>query len=111
MIYTRRHSQRNLVNPDIALSAGKNAAEFKEVNLLEEIFEVTTFSIILSAGSFEFSADKNIHEVIESQNYFTILDGDGRHCLVLNKDKVESFEFVLKKDKKKEKEEKKEKEK
>lgn len=93
MRFSRRHNQFNLIEKDIkTLKPGDSTNPVRE----DEIFQISEFMIFLPTGSFEFSEENGITDIIESNNFYTIIDGDGKHRMAINKKKVDHIEFVLK---------------
>ena len=62
----------------------------------DEVFELESLQLYMKNGSMDFTDEAGVTDIIESNNYFTILDRDGKHILCIKSDRVEHFEMVLK---------------
>lgn len=95
MRFIRRHNQKNLIDPDYIIEQQPDKIMTKRE---DEIFEISQFMVFISTGSWEFTEDKDVSDIIESDNYISILDRDQRHVFCLRISEIEKYEFVIKKE-------------
>lgn len=90
MIYRRMHKQYNIIYQD-QRQTGPNVNDYKE-----ETFYIKSITITWNDHRLEY-LDSEYSEVIESSNYFTIIDNSHENVIVLRYEDVKGFEFTMQK--------------
>jgi hypothetical protein len=72
--FVRAHHQQNLIFQD----KFKEKSDSKKDRLKDEVFEISSIKFVTDDGSVDI---KDADKIIESQNYFTIIQGNKYTCL------------------------------